>query len=153
MAPSPTGFFHVGSVRTTLYNWLYARQQHGTFVLRIEDTDAERNREEWVDGIYDALRWLGLDWDELYRQSERSSLYVDAAHGLAAAGAAYWCDCTRDDVDARAKERGGPPGYDGHCRDRGLGAGEGRALRFRTPDDGVTVLHDVVRGDPSVENR
>jgi glutamyl-tRNA synthetase len=152
MAPSPTGFFHVGSVRTTLYNWLYARQQHGTFVLRIEDTDAERNREEWVDGIYDALRWLGLEWDELYRQSERAELYAAAAGKLEADGAAYWCDCARDDVDARAKERGGPPGYDGFCRDRGLGPGEGRALRFRTPTTGATVVHDVVRGDPSFEN-
>ena len=152
MAPSPTGFFHVGSVRTTLYNWLFARQHGGTFVLRIEDTDAERNREEWVEGIYEALRWLGLDWDELYRQSERGELYAAAAAKLEADGRAYWCDCTRDDVDARAKERGGPPGYDGFCRDRGLGPGEGRALRFRTPDDGATVVHDVVRGDPSFEN-
>ncbi|MCU1377606.1 MAG: putative glutamyl-tRNA synthetase [Acidimicrobiales bacterium] len=152
MAPSPTGFFHVGSVRTTLYNWLYARQQGGTFVLRIEDTDAERNREEWVDMIYDALRWLGLDWDELYRQSERAELYAAAAAKLEADGRAYWCDCTREDVEARAKERGGPPGYDGFCRDRGLGSGEGRALRFRTPDEGTTVVHDVVRGDPAFEN-
>ena len=152
MAPSPTGFFHVGSVRTSLYNWLYARQQGGTFVLRIEDTDAERNREEWVELIYDTHRWLGLEWDELYRQSERAELYATAAAKLEGDGRAYWCDCTRDDVDARAKERGGPPGYDGFCRDRGLEAGEGRALRFRTPDDGTTVVHDVVRGDPSFEN-
>jgi glutamyl-tRNA synthetase len=152
MAPSPTGFFHVGSVRTALYNWLLARQQGGTFVLRIEDTDAERNREEWVDGIFDALRWVGLDWDELYRQSERADLYAAAAAKLQADGRAYWCDCAREDVDARAKERGGPPGYDGFCRDRGLPAGEGRALRFRTPDDGSTVVHDGVRGDPSFDN-
>jgi glutamyl-tRNA synthetase len=136
-------------VRTTLYNWLYARQQGGAFILRIEDTDAERNREEWVDGIYDALRWLGLDWDELYRQSERAELYAAAAAKLEADGRAYWCDCVREDVDARAKARGGPPGYDGFCRDRALGPGEGRALRFRTPDEGDVVVHDVVRGDPS----
>jgi glutamyl-tRNA synthetase len=152
MAPSPTGYFHVGSVRTSLYNWLYARQQGGTFVLRIEDTDAERNREEWVDMIYDALRWLGLEWDELYRQSERAELYAAAAAKLEAGGMAYWCDCTRDVIDARAAERGGPPGYDGFCRDRDLGPGEGRALRFLTPDIGATVVHDVVRGDPSFEN-
>lgn len=152
MAPSPTGYFHVGSVRTSLYNWLYARQQGGAFILRIEDTDAERNREEWVDMIYDALRWLGLEWDELYRQSVRAELHTAAAAKLEAGGAAYWCDCTRDAVDARAKERGGPPGYDGFCRDRALGPGEGRALRFRTPDTGATVVHDVVRGDPSFEN-
>jgi glutamyl-tRNA synthetase len=152
MAPSPTGFFHVGSVRTSLYNWLYARQQGGAFILRIEDTDAERNREEWVDMIYDALRWLGLDWDELYRQSERAELHSAAAAKLEVGGLAYWCDCTRDVIDARAKERGGPPGYDGFCRDRDLGPGEGRALRFRTPDSGATIVHDVVRGDPMFEN-
>ena len=151
-APSPTGFFHVGSARTSLYNWLFARQQGGTFVLRIEDTDAERNREEWVDLIYGTLRWLGMDWDELHRQSERSDLYAAAAAKLEADGRAYWCDCARDDVDARVKARGGPPGYDGFCRDRGLGAGEGRALRFRTPDEGTTVVPDVVRGNPAFEN-
>lgn len=153
MAPSPTGFFHVGSARTALYNWLYARQQGATFVLRIEDTDAERNREEWVELIYATMRWLGMDWDELYRQSERSARYAAAASKLEADGRAYWCDCTRDDVDARAKERGGPPGYDGHCRRRGLGPGEGRALRFRTPDEGSTIVRDVVRGEVSFENR
>jgi glutamyl-tRNA synthetase len=152
MAPSPTGFFHVGSARTSLYNWLYARQQGGTFVLRIEDTDAERNREEWVELIFDTMRWLGMEWDELYRQSERADLYAAAAAKVEADGKAYWCDCTRDDVDARAKERGGPPGYDGFCRDRALGPGEGRALRFRTPDEGTTVVPDVVRGNPVFEN-
>ena len=152
MAPSPTGFFHVGSVRTTLYNWLYARQHGGTFVLRIEDTDAERNREEWVEMIYDALRWLGLEWDELYRQSERAELYAAAAAKLEAGGMAYWCDCVREDVEARAKERGGPPGYDGFCRDRNLGPWEGRALRFLSPDLGTTVVPDVVRGNPEFEN-
>src|SRR2546430_17467562 len=102
MAPSPTGYFHVGSVRTTLYNWLYARQQGGTFVLRIEDTHAERNREEWVDMIYDALRWLGLDWDELYRQSERGELFGSAVVKLGAGrmvNLVYW---PRGDVGVRA---------------------------------------------------
>ncbi|MGE3834359.1 MAG: glutamate--tRNA ligase [Acidimicrobiia bacterium] len=151
-APSPTGYLHVGGVRSALYDWLLARQSGGTFILRIEDTDTERNREEWVDLIADDLRWLGLDWDEYHRQSERGHLYADAARRLEAAGAAYWCACTRDEIDARAKARGGPPGYDGHCRDRGLAAGEGRALRFRTPREGVTVVPDVVRGHPEFEN-
>jgi glutamyl-tRNA synthetase len=153
MAPSPTGWFHLGSARTTLYNWLFARQSGGTFVLRVEDTDAERNRPEWYAAIEDAIRWLGLDWDEYHRQSERGALYADAAGRLASGGHAYWCACTRDEIDARAKARGGPPGYDGHCRDLGLGPGEGRVLRFRTPRDGSTVVHDVVRGDPVFENR
>ena len=151
-APSPTGYFHVGGTRTALYNWVLARQQGGAFILRIEDTDEERNREEWVEGIYDAMRWVGLDWDELYRQSERKALYEAAAQQLEASGHAYWCECTRDAVDARAKERGGPPGYDGFCRDRGLQRGEGRALRFRTPDVGTTVVHDLIRGDVEFDN-
>lgn len=151
-APSPTGYFHVGGTRTALYNWVFARQQGGAFILRVEDTDEERNREEWVEGIYSAMRWVGLDWDELYLQSERKDLYAAAAAQLEASGHAYWCDCTRDAVDARAKERGGPPGYDGFCRDRGLAAGEGRALRFRTPDTGVTVVHDLIRGDVEFPN-
>ena len=151
-APSPTGYFHVGGTRTALYNWVLARQQGGAFILRIEDTDEERNREEWVEGIYAAMRWVGLDWDELYRQSERKALYEAAAGQLEASGHAYWCECTRDDVDARAKERGGPPGYDGFCRDRGLQRAEGRALRFRTPDEGTTVVHDLIRGDVEFDN-
>ena len=152
-SPSPTGYFHVGGARTALYNWVLARQQGGAFILRIEDTDEERNREEWVEGIYDAMRWVGLDWDELYRQSDRKSLYEGAASQLHAAGHAYYCDCTGEVTAARAKERGGPPGYDGHCRERGLEAADGRALRFRTPDEGTTVVRDMVRGDVEFENK
>lgn len=151
-APSPTGFLHVGSVRAALYNWLVARQEGGAFVLRIEDTDEARNREEWVQAIDESLRWVGLDWDERYRQSERAELHAAAAEKLVAAGRTYWCDCTRDEVEARSKERGGPPGYDGHCRDLGKGPSGEAALRFRTPDDGATTVVDVVRGEPSFPN-
>ncbi|MGH9165249.1 MAG: glutamate--tRNA ligase [Acidimicrobiales bacterium] len=151
-SPSPTGFFHVGGARTALFNWLVARQRGGTFILRIEDTDRERNRPEWVDGIVSAMAWLGLDWDEgPYFQSERTHLYDAAAAKLHAAGVAYYCDCTQEVVDGRTG--GNPtPGYDGFCRDRGLGAGPGRPLRFRTPDEGSTTVVDVVRGRPTFEN-
>jgi glutamyl-tRNA synthetase len=150
-APSPTGYFHVGSARTALFNWLFARQHGGTFVLRIEDTDAERNREEWVDGILSALAWLGMAPDEgPYRQSERADRYQVAIDALWNGRFVYACDCTRDDVGARTKDNP-TPGYDGYCRERGLDrvgpAGAGRALRFRTPDDGSTVVHDLIRGD------
>src|SRR5205085_2176259 len=95
-APSPTGFLHVGGARTALFNWIFARHTGGTFILRIEDTDVERTREEWVDGIQSTLRWLGLDWDEgPVRQSQRAALYVEAAERLIEAGHAYRCDCTR----------------------------------------------------------
>jgi len=148
-APSPTGYFHVGSARTALFNWLVARRSGGTYVLRIEDTDAERNREEWVDGILNALHWLGMDPDEgPYRQSLRIGRYQEAVDALWDAGRLFACGCTHDEVTARNKAAGIlTPGYDGHCRTLGLPRGEGRALRFITPDDGVTVVPDVIRGD------
>jgi glutamyl-tRNA synthetase len=155
-APSPTGYFHVGSARTALFNWLFARQQEGVFVLRIEDTDAERNREEWVDGILSAMRWLGMEPDEgPYRQSARAERHQVAVEALWEGGFLYACDCTRDDVLARTRDNA-TPGYDGYCRDRGLARlsadGSGRALRFRTPDDGVTVVDDLVRGTVTFPN-
>src|SRR6185436_7324307 len=125
-APSPTGFFHVGGARTALYNRILATQHGGTLILRIEDTDAERNRPEWTQGIMDALRWIGAEWDEgPYFQSERAGLHRQAAERLHADGWAYYCDCTREQIDARTKGNA-TPGYDGFCRDRGLGPGPGR---------------------------
>jgi glutamyl-tRNA synthetase len=145
-APSPTGYFHVGGARTALFNWLFARGTDGTFVLRIEDTDVERNREEWVDGIVSSLAWLGMEPDEgPYRQSARHDLYAAAVDKLWASGVLYACDCTRDEIQARTKDNA-TPGYDAFCRGRGLSR-QGNALRFRVPDEGVTVVHDVVRGD------
>jgi len=152
MAPSPTGYLHLGNARTFLYNWFLARQQGGVNILRIEDTDQQRHVEDAIDVVHDGLRWLGIDWDEEHRQSQRFDLYAAATAKLEADGRAYWCACTREEIDARAKERGGPPGYDGHCRDLGLTQAPGRALRFRTPDDGVTVVADVVRGNPEFRN-
>lgn len=147
-APSPTGYFHVGGARTALYNWLIARKAGGSFILRIEDTDDSRNAEEWVEGIVSALTWLGINWDEgPYRQSERSELYSKAVERLIVEGKAYWCDCTREEVDQRAKERGGAPGYDGFCRDASKQNSPGSALRFKIPRPGQTVVHDKVRGD------
>ena len=152
IAPSPTGYFHVGGARTALYNWCVARQSGGTFILRIEDTDAERNREEWVDGISSALAWLGIDWDEgPYRQSERGDLYRAALDQLWALGHLYACDCTREQVIERTKDTA-TPGYDRHCRERGLERALGRALRFKVPLEGVTVVGDLVRGEVSFSN-
>ena len=152
-APSPTGYLHIGGARTALFNWLFARQQGGQFVLRIEDTDSERSKPELIDVIFRAVEWLGLDWDGApVHQSERGPLYSAAIATLLADGAAYWCDCTPDAVKARAESRGGPPGYDGHCRTRGLGPGEGHVVRFAVPDEGVTAFDDVIRGHVSFEN-
>jgi glutamyl-tRNA synthetase len=145
-APSPTGYFHVGSARTALFNWLFARRHGGVFILRIEDTDEERNREEWVHGIVSALHWLGMDPDEgPYRQSTKFERYQVAIDALWESGDLYACDCTRDAVLART-EKNATPGYDGFCRARGLPK-EGNALRFRVPSEGETVVHDLVRGD------
>ncbi len=150
IAPSPTGFFHVGTGRTALFNWLYARQNAGTFVLRIEDTDTARNRPEHTEGIMRAMRWLGLDWDEgPYFQSQRGALYAVATEELLASGYLYACDCTPDQIKERAGKK---PGYDGFCRDRGLEPTVGRMLRFRTPDAGQTAFEDLVRGKISVDN-
>jgi len=152
-APSPTGYFHVGSARSALFNWLVARQSpEGCFILRIEDTDADRNREEWVDGIIAAMSWLGLDLDEgPFRQSDNHEAHTAAAEALLASGYLYYCDCTADEVQAR-KGDNKTPGYDGFCRDRGLARGPHTALRFKTPRDGVTVVHDLIRGDVEFSN-
>jgi glutamyl-tRNA synthetase len=157
-APSPTGFFHVGSARAALFNWLFVRQHGGTFVLRIEDTDEARNRPEWTDGIITALDWLGMAPDEgPYFQSAQEASHQAAIEALWDSGALYACACTREQIDERTKQRaaaGDPtPGYDGFCRDLGLPRGDGRALRFRTPDEGVVEVHDLVRGDVEFPQR
>ncbi|WP_281179830.1 glutamate--tRNA ligase [Actinoplanes subtropicus] len=152
-APSPTGMFHVGNARSLLYNWVLAKQSGGTLVLRIEDTDAERSKPEWVQGILDAMAWLGCGPEE-YEGPLFQSAYVqhhrDAIDKLLAAGRAYYCDCTREQVVARTGSE--HRGYDGFCRDRGLTAAPGRAVRFRTPDEGQTIVKDLVRGEPTFDN-
>lgn len=154
-APSPTGYFHVGGARTALYNWLLALKHGGTFVLRIEDTDESRNQPEWTQGIIDALAWLGINADDPhfegpYFQSANAAEHVAAAQRLFEAGLAYYCDLTSEQIQERAKERGGT-GYDGYSRDRGLGPGPGHVLRFRVPS-GVTAVNDVVRGLVEFDN-
>lgn len=152
-APSPTGFFHVGSARTALFNWLFVRQfDDGVFILRIEDTDADRNREEWVDGILDALSWLGFNVDEgPFRQSDNALVHSTSVEQLLAGEFLYYCDCTGEAIVQR-KGEDKTPGYDGFCRDRGLERGPHTGLRFRTPDEGVTVVHDLVRGEVEFAN-
>jgi glutamyl-tRNA synthetase len=149
--PSPTGHLHVGSARTALFNWLFARRHGGAFVLRIEDTDRSRSTEESIDAILDALRWLELDWDEGppapgYRQTERLEVYRAQAERLLSDGRAYYCDCPPDQLEVErrlAQERGETFRYSRRCRDRRLTAG---ALRLRIPEDGETVVHDLIHG-------
>jgi glutamyl-tRNA synthetase len=158
-APSPTGYFHVGGARTALYNWILALQSNGVFVLRIEDTDDSRNNPQWTQGILDALAWLGIDnkdshFEGPFFQSANAALHVEAAEKLFAQGAAYYCDLSSEDIQKRAKESGQQnerQGYDGYSRDRGLGPGEGRVLRFRVPA-GSTIVQDQVRGSVEFDN-
>jgi glutamyl-tRNA synthetase len=163
-SPAPTGEIHVGNASTALFNWLYARHHgdDGVFILRIEDTDRSRTTAAAIAGVQDTMRWLGLDWDEgPVLQSERTALYQDAVDRLTAAGVAYECYCTEEEVRARnetARHEGRPPGYDGHCRDltpeaQAALAAEGRqsVVRFRTPDSGVSRFHDLIRGDVEVD--
>lgn len=154
-APSPTGFFHVGGARTALYNWAVAQRLDGVFVLRIEDTDEARNKPEWTQGIIDALEWIGIDADDPhfegpYFQSAQSSEHVAAAERLFAAGYAYYCDLTGEQIQERAKAAG-KQGYDNYSRDRGLGPAPGHVLRFRVPQ-GETIVEDLVRGQVCFDN-
>lgn len=154
-APSPTGMFHVGGARSALFNWLFAKSHGGVFVLRIEDTDAARNRPEWVEGIISALAWIGIRGDDPafegpYFQSAQADRHAKAVEQLRADGHAYYCGCTREDIVARTGNS--YTGYDGHCRQSRLGPGPGRALRFQTPDVGTTTVVDVVRGEPQFAN-
>lgn len=150
-APSPTGYLHIGGVRTALFNWLFARHEGGTFILRIEDTDRDRSTEEAIEAIVQGLRWTGLDWDEgPYRQTDRLELYRQKAMELLDQGKAYWCVCTPEELEARRKEaqaKGAPVKYDGRCRERGLTApAEPAALRFKSPQAGQTVVEDLIKG-------
>jgi glutamyl-tRNA synthetase len=151
--------FHVGSARSALFNWAVARTAGGTFVLRIEDTDAARNQPEWIDGILRSLEVIGIGaasptFEGPYFQSAQAQRHREASLALHAAGAAYYCDCTRELVAQRHQANSGNTnlGYDGFCRDRGLAYEAGRALRFRTPDEGETVVVDVLRGQPAFPN-
>jgi glutamyl-tRNA synthetase len=146
-APSPTGFLHVGGARTVLFNWLFARQTGGEFLLRIEDTDLDRNQPELIDDILDSIRWLGLPWDgEPVHQSDLAARHLEVADQLVAAGQAFWSGWQP------AQGGSGPPERRATDRDAGLGPGEGRALRFRVPDEGTTSFTDLVRGEVAVAN-
>src|SRR5574337_723702 len=140
-APSPTGFLHIGGVRTALFNWLFARQQQGVFILRIEDTDQSRSTDESIQAIIAGMKWIGLDWDEgPFRQTGRMDLYRDHAMQLLQKGRAYWCVCKAEELEARRKEaerKGLSPRYDGRCRNLGITKPtEEAALRFKAPQEG-----------------
>ncbi len=155
--PSPTGHLHLGGARTALFNWLFARHHQGIFLLRFEDTDRERSKQEYVDSIREALEWLGLDWDEgPYFQMERMDIYREYAQRLFEEGKAYYCECSPEILEEKRKKalaEGRKPKYDGTCRDKGLGPGPGRVLRFRCPEIGTTVVEDLIRGPVAFDHK
>src|SRR5579872_80120 len=141
-APSPTGYLHIGSARTFIFNWLYARHNHGTMILRLDDTDVERNTQESVDSIFDGLKWLDLAWDEFYRQSERLDLHQRMANEIFAKGLAYRDFTPSTATDEEKSHAGGPWLFNAGMRelskeesDRRAATGEPFVLRFRVPRD------------------
>ncbi|MEI6389408.1 MAG: glutamate--tRNA ligase family protein, partial [Spirochaetota bacterium] len=175
-APSPTGLQHIGSVRTALFNYLYARSTGGTFILRLEDTDRTRYSEQYVQNLYETFRWLGFYWDEgpdiggsvgPYIQSERFAQYRSYAQELVSKGEAYYCFCSEERVakmrtDSAQEEGEGAPasyGYDRACRnldsedaESRAAKGEAHVVRLRIPLDGTTVLNDILLGEVQFRN-
>jgi glutamyl-tRNA synthetase len=155
--PSPTGFLHIGGARTALFNWLFTRHHKGEFVLRIEDTDVARSTEKAVKAILDSMRWLGLDWDEgPYFQSQRLAIYQDHVEKLLSEGKAYRCYCTPEELEEkrkRALQERKKPKYDGKCRNLSPPYPDGpHAVRFKCPQEGQTVVEDLVKGRIVFEN-
>ncbi len=149
-APSPTGYLHVGGARTALFNWLLARKQGGTFILRIEDTDVERSTKESVDAILEGMQWLGLEWDEgPFYQSDCFDLYKEYVQKLLDEGKAYKCFCSGDELEKKrelAMREGRKPKYDGTCRERGDNPEAPYVVRFRAPQGGEVAFDDLIKG-------
>ena len=164
-APSPTGYLHIGGARTALFNWLWARKEKGTFILRIEDTDVARSTQESQQVILDAMTWLGLDWDEgpgregphrPYYQSQRLEIYRKYAKKLIDAGSAYVCVCTKEELDRLREEASREKRafrYPGTCREKKVPFGEPGVVRFRMPDAGATTFKDLVKGEITVQHK
>lgn len=160
-APSPTGHLHIGGARTALFNYLFARHNNGKFILRIEDTDRTRSTDEYIETIIEGMKWLKLEWDEgPFRQTDRFDVYKNYVDKLLKEGNAYCCYCTPGELEQRRKDaiaQGKTPKYDGRCRNKERVQGvEGSrvqaAVRFKMPQEGQTVVHDLIRGKVVFEN-
>lgn len=158
-APSPTGYLHIGGVRTALYSWAYARKYNGTFILRIEDTDLERSTPQSVQAILDGLAWLGLDYDEgPFYQTRRMPRYAEVIQKLVHDEHAYYCTCSKTELDVMREEQrkaGLKPRYNGRCRDLKILPGPGNApvVRFKNPLDGAVVIDDMIKGRVVIGNQ
>lgn len=158
-APSPTGFLHIGGARTALFNWLFARNQGGKYLLRIEDTDRARSTQEAIDAILEGLDWFGLNWDgEATFQFARADRHAAVAQELLQKGQAYYCYCSPEELETmkeKAKQNGLPPKYNGYWRNRDAKeapAGVKPVVRFKAPQEGETVIHDLVQGEVRIAN-
>lgn len=150
LAPSPTGYLHIGTARTALFNWLFAKKHNGKFILRVEDTDLERSDKKYEKDILEWLRWLGLNWDEgPYRQSERLDIYASYLQKLLDQGNAYYCGCSKENLEKKREEqlkRGESPRYDGKCRDKNIPAEKAQLIRFKIEPTEVAFT-DLIRGE------
>ncbi len=155
-APSPTGTLHIGGVRTALFNYVYAKQNNGKFLVRIEDTDRERSTKEYEENILNNLSSIGLEPDEKpINQSERNEIYIKAAEKIIESGNAYWCDCSQEELEQMRKEQteaGKKPMYDGRSRNLGIERSEKTVLRLATPEDGEIIVNDLIRGEIKFNN-
>ena len=155
-APSPTGTLHIGGVRTALFNYVYAKQKEGLFLVRIEDTDRERSKKEYEQNILANLKSIGINPDEKpINQSERNAIYVKAAERIFESGNAYWCDCSPETLEAMRNEQsaaGKKPMYDGRSRNLGLKRSDNTVLRLATPENGEIVVSDLIRGEIKFQN-
>jgi glutamyl-tRNA synthetase len=156
-APSPTGYLHIGGARTALFNWLFARHEGGTFILRIEDTDRSRSTDEYIGAIIEGMKWLNLDWDEgPFRQTDRFDVYRSYVERLIREGKGYNCYCTPEELEQRRKEalaQGRPQKYDGRCKSlKEPVPGRSPAVRFRMPQEGQTVVDDMIKGSVTFDN-
>ena len=155
-APSPTGALHIGGVRTALFNYVYAKQNKGKFLIRVEDTDVERSTKKFEQNILNGLSDIGINPDEPpVRQSERSELYQKAVEKIIDSGNAYYCNCSKERLDqmrAAQQSKGLKPQYDGKCRNLNLKPDSSTVLRLKTPKDGELIFHDLVRGEVIFQN-
>lgn len=151
IAPSPTGYLHIGTARTALFNWLFAKKHGGKFILRIEDTDLERSEKHFEDNILTSLKWLGLNLDEgPYRQSERLDIYEKYLKKLLDRGDAYYCACSKEKLDKERQEQmrgGAPPKYSGQCRNQNISPEQGEIIRFKIQESEKVKFQDLIRGE------
>ena len=148
IAPSPTGYLHIGTARTALFNRLFAKKQSGKFILRIEDTDLERSEKRFEEDILESLKWLGLEWDEgPYRQSERLAIYENYLKKLLENGQAYYCACGKEELEKERAEqlkRGLAPKYSGKCRNLNVSPAQGEIIRFKVPESEKINFNDLI---------